>query len=369
MRDIHLAAFVYPAWHPTPYRGCLGPEWTEWELVQSAKPLFPGHHVVDVPLWGAYDDTDEKVVERQIATALGHGIQSFVFDAYWDHGPVLSESIDAAFLKRSSETTLLFALNLSPRLPRRTLPLPLSVDDACDRRDRDIADLSGQFIEWVEHCSMSYFGHGNYWRHRDCPVIFLFQYDQFVARFGGPRRSREIFRVANDILRSRGLGQLYVVGTTEDARSACQAKAAGLSALTSYNLLPAFDATRRPIQPFAAATRRQKEQWHRIGRASNITYLPSVAVGFDASCRGEWSGDVTIGGTSLRYPWYPIVDGYDAAIYRRALSDAASCARSLGPELATVMLTAWNEWSEGCALEPGKARGHDALSAVVALPR
>ena len=69
-QKIQLAAYVYPAWHKSSYRRLLGSTWTEWELIKSAKPMFFGHKLSELPLWGYYDDSDPCFVKRQINTAI-----------------------------------------------------------------------------------------------------------------------------------------------------------------------------------------------------------------------------------------------------------------------------------------------------------
>jgi len=56
---MRVAAYVYPGWHPIPERDAsFHPGFTEWELVASCRPRFPGHAQPRVPALGAYDDRD-----------------------------------------------------------------------------------------------------------------------------------------------------------------------------------------------------------------------------------------------------------------------------------------------------------------------
>lgn len=48
-----IAAYYFPGYHPEPRNNArFGPGWTEWKLVQAAKPRFAGHRQPRVPVWG-----------------------------------------------------------------------------------------------------------------------------------------------------------------------------------------------------------------------------------------------------------------------------------------------------------------------------
>lgn len=59
-----------------------------------------------------------------------------------------------------------------------------------------------------------------------------------------------------------------------------------------------------------------------------------------------------------------IIENHDAAQYRRWLGDAVSRVEDRPPEQRLVFLNAWNEWAEGCHLEPDQRHGHAFLDAT-----
>ena len=67
MKDIQIAVYYFPNYHADPRNEAVhGRGWTEWELVRSARPRFPGHRQPKVPLWGWEDEADPRVMARKI---------------------------------------------------------------------------------------------------------------------------------------------------------------------------------------------------------------------------------------------------------------------------------------------------------------
>ena len=108
-----MAAYYFPNYHTGDRRNIQnkGVGWSEWELVKTARPRFPGHDQPKVPLWGHTDEKDPKVMARKIRAASGHGIDCFIFDWYmYEDGPFLNRCLDEGFLKAKNADRLAFAL-------------------------------------------------------------------------------------------------------------------------------------------------------------------------------------------------------------------------------------------------------------------
>jgi len=69
---------------------------------------------------------------------------------------------------------------------------------------------------------------------------------------------------------------------------------------------------------------------------------------------------------SVRRTSATIIENHDAELYRRWLDDAVSRVAERVPEHRLVFLNAWNEWAEGCHLEPDKRHGLAFLDATAA---
>src|SRR5690606_6704533 len=111
--DITVAAYYFPNYHTGDSRNNLnmGNNWSEWELVEKAKPRFPGQQQPKTPLWGSVDEKDPKVMEMKINAAVESGIDCFIFDWYmYEDGPFLNRCIDEGFLKAENTSSIKFAL-------------------------------------------------------------------------------------------------------------------------------------------------------------------------------------------------------------------------------------------------------------------
>src|SRR4051794_20398076 len=88
-----LVALHLPQFHAIPENDeWWGQGFTEWSLVRSARPLFPGHAQPREPAdLGFYDLTVPGAVEAQAALAQRFGIDAFCFYHYWFAGRRLLE--------------------------------------------------------------------------------------------------------------------------------------------------------------------------------------------------------------------------------------------------------------------------------------
>src|SRR5208337_2419227 len=95
-----LAAYYFGNYHVDPRNEVAhGPGWTEWRLVQQARPRFAGHAQPKTPLWGYEDESDPKVFERKIKAASSAGLSAFIFDWYWyNDGPFLQAALEQGYL-------------------------------------------------------------------------------------------------------------------------------------------------------------------------------------------------------------------------------------------------------------------------------
>jgi glycosyltransferase involved in cell wall biosynthesis/glycogen synthase/SAM-dependent methyltransferase len=88
-KDIRAIALYLPQFHAIPENDeWWGKGFTEWTNVKRAKPLYHGHYQPHVPHHdiGYYDLNDETVLEKQAAMARAAGIEGFCFYYYWFNG-------------------------------------------------------------------------------------------------------------------------------------------------------------------------------------------------------------------------------------------------------------------------------------------
>lgn len=95
---------VFPLYFPQLYTIPENDNWwgdgfTDWKLVEAAKPLFPHHYQPRVPSLGCRDQSLPSTIKKQCELAKTYGISGFNFYHYWFDGKVLLDAPVSNLLK------------------------------------------------------------------------------------------------------------------------------------------------------------------------------------------------------------------------------------------------------------------------------
>ena len=105
MKKYDIAAFIWPSYTgDEPRTRIFWPEgYGEWQTVRAMTDRgYKGCRWPRKPLWGYVNEADSRVMEMQIACAVAHGVNVFIYDWYWyDNRPFLENCLNDGFLKDS----------------------------------------------------------------------------------------------------------------------------------------------------------------------------------------------------------------------------------------------------------------------------
>lgn len=370
---LDVAAYYFPNYHPDPRNDAWhGRGWTEWDLLAAARPRYPGHRQPITPAWGAFDESDPAWAAREIDLAADHGIDTFIFDWYhYEDGPYLQHALDRGFLRAANSQRLRFALmwanhdwlNIHPAafVNRSDVLAPGAVSPAA-------------FDRITDHVIADYFAQPNYWRLEGRPYFSIYDLGTFLAGLGGVDAAAQALRRFDDKTKSAGFPGVHLnvqVWGLKVLPSEVQVRdAASLVRTLSFASAGTYawvhhhnpDSAGFPIGSYAKAAADNFAAWRRYRDELPVPYMPTVQMGWDPSPRTVQSDKYENKG----YPWTAVLAGNTPEAFRAALLEARSFIESADGGPRTLVINAWNEWTEGSYLLPDTVTGMAYLEAVQA---
>lgn len=335
-------AFYLPQFYPFAENDFWwGRGFTEWTNVTKATPLFEGHYQPHLPTeLGFYDLRLREAQRSQIALAKAHAIDGFCFHYYWFGGKrLLDVPVDGFLNDRSADFP--FCLCFANENWTRAW-------DGADRevliRQEYAAGWEDAFVDGI----LPYLRDERYIRVNGNPLLVIYRPQQFPD----PRASAIAIRRA---ARARGVGELHL----------CAALVHGNWDFEGWE----FDAG---IE-FPPHNVRAPNLAHRIKSrrplTGNVFSFADVAAGYlehNYEARRVYRAVFPCWDNSARAGWKAqlILDGVPEN-YEIWLSQATEKTRRerIGDE-QIVFINAWNEWAEGCHLEPDIRFGRGFLEAT-----
>jgi lipopolysaccharide biosynthesis protein len=358
--NVKAIAFYLPQFHPIPENDrWWGKGFTEWTNVAQARPLFPGHYQPHIPAdLGFYDLRLEETRIAQAELAREYGIYGFCYYHYWFNEKMLLERPFNEVLA-SGKPDFPFCLCWANENWTR----------AWDGLERDVLisqdyanyDVSEHF-EWLQAA----FSDPRYIRIDNKPLFLIYRADQIPDLRERVRQMRE----AGRLLGHDGL-YLCAVKNTQFSLSDRQAIDAGFDALIDFQpnskQIPLIkrdfpeNASKFSLKNIRNLFLRRKPDYGCLSYQKFVQTIidsplpeqktfPSVFPSWDNSPRRN-SGPT-------------IIQNDDAALFGKLLSSSISKVQKYPAEERLVFINAWNEWAEGCHLEPDLRNGRKFLQAV-----
>ncbi|WP_341869797.1 glycoside hydrolase family 99-like domain-containing protein [Paraburkholderia caffeinilytica] len=324
----NVGVYYFPGWSPGAGKGNSDP-WSPIKRFPERKPLL-----------GWYDDSNQKVIAKQLEWMKDYGINFVTFDWYWEGGskPVAGAPISNYLHARDNHGIKFNILWANHAVFPRSLE---------------------EFDVMVDYWISNYFSSPNYLKIDDRPVVMVFSATEL-------ERSAQILHIDSALLLQmasrraieRGLRGIYFVASTlpEKGRISNALPKAGYDALTAYNYhagIHGMQYGRRLSHSYSELTGAYAENWNYIIEESELPYLVPVTAGWD---KAPWGGSED--------PAHDNSEG-SSEEFRQHLLEARDV-MTKNPERTkrTVIICCWNEFGEGSFIEPTKARGFSYLGAV-----
>lgn len=340
-----LIAFYLPQYHPIPENDASwGKGFTEWTNVTKAKPQFNGHYQPQLPTeLGFYDLRLRQSRRDQIKLAQEFGIDGFCYHYYWFSGKkVLNAPIDD--MLRDEDSDMPFCLNWANE----------NWTKRWDGADDDII-LAQSYAETDDldfiKSLIPFFKDPRYILIDGAPLLMVYTPQQLP----NPHQSLKTWR---EHCASVGIARLHVACCYTHGN--WDHKKFGFDSGVEF---PPHDGGVADIAPELdlAATfkglvfdyKPMAEKYLRRSYGPENSGFRGVVPSWDNTARKGTAATVVLNGTPANYEFW-LTSAID-----RTLLEFPRAERM-------IFINAWNEWAEGCHLEPCRKYERQFLEATLA---
>jgi len=292
-------------------------------------------------------DSDQRTIARQLELARSYGLYGFIVDTFigcQNSQPVeeLGATLDC-ISKLAFIEGVHFCLMSCLKLPRAILPVSKTIEET----GRQL-DLSFNTAKLIVDRVAQVWSNQNYIHIGGKPYLSLYG----LLKGQDCHLMHQFINSLRDYAYVTYRTELFLVGVGQIREDFEKLADAGFDELTQYAGLPNFNSAKtKPIQDYRSQLELQIEMWTTLSSLGLTNFVPSVAVGWDASIRGETVDSLSevIG----MYPYTPIVVNKSLKLFSVYLNQVyAYLTHQDGQDSKYLPIFAWNETGEGAALLP-----------------
>lgn len=341
--DVNLVAFFLPQFHPIPENDLWwGKGFTEWTNVVKARPLFSGHYQPHLPSdLGFYDLRLRATRQAQIRLAKAHGIDAFCYHYYWFSGRrLLNEPLDDMLADPASDMP--FCICWANENWTRSW-------DGSHRKiliaQRHLPDDDIAFID----SAMPFLKDPRYLTMDGAPLLIVYHPQSLPD-------SKKTLQIWRERCRGAGIPNLHLSAAMTQWNSEFLRYGfdSGVE-FPPHNLdCPSLSEPVEFLAPFLGRMWNYEDVAecflaHDYGPERNVfrTVFPS----WDNTARRDRRATIILNSTPENYEYW-----LSRAIHRTR--------QEFSGQKRFVFINAWNEWAEGCHLEPDQAHGLAFLEAT-----
>jgi 2-polyprenyl-3-methyl-5-hydroxy-6-metoxy-1,4-benzoquinol methylase len=340
--SVKYIAFYLPQFHPIPENDkWWGKGFTEWTNVAKAWPMFEGHYQPHLPAdLGYYDLRVPDVRRDQIAYARKFGIDAFCFHYYWFGGRRILERPVEEYLQDATADLPFCLCWANENWTRRWDASESEILIAQTYSPED--DLA--FIRGL----LRFFRDPRYVRVDGKPVLVVYRPQQLPDAQATVRRWRKVCQ-------DSGIGGIHLIAALTHGNWSFAEL--GFDAGVEF---PPHDVRVQnravdvknfvPLEGLVVQYTEVAERYLANDYRDRLVYR-GVYPSWDNTARLERRAVVTVDANPENYEQW----------LRRATNLTE---RERDPEHRLVFINAWNEWAEGCHLEPDQKFGLGFLEAT-----
>jgi lipopolysaccharide biosynthesis protein len=358
-----ILAFYLPQFHPIPENDkWWGYGFTEWTNVATACPRFKGHHQPQIPAdLGFYDLRLEETRVAQAELAARYGIDGFCYYHYWFNGKIL--------LGRPFDEVLSSG---QPDFPFCLCWANENWTRAWDGLEREIlieqkySDTdNNNHIDWL----IKSFYDNRYIKINGKPLLLIYRPDKIPE----PHRTIDLWKKS---VQSAGFDDLYLCAVKNGFMNIEEQSIInqGYDAIVDFqpnkddfpkskNLRQLFYDYSRILLP--------ESIYQKLKLSVSATKLINYQDLVEGKLKKSWPTDYykfpcvfPSWDNTARRKTPTIIQNTDPQEYERWLCHSIKLVQKYKPENRFVFINAWNEWAEGCHLEPDRQFGHALLEAT-----
>lgn len=362
--DYYVCAYVWPSCHDDSLaRKWIWPEGEgEWEVIRKGNPRFEGHYQPRMPLLGYGHDDDPEVVEKWIQLALGHDINTFIYDWYWFRdpdgysGPFLEDALDKGFLGAPSNGKMNFYLMYANHDVKYSYWNYHKWGAAADSLLFNPRIGMEDWRKVVDRVITKYFHLPNYVKIDGCPVFAIFNTGIFEQGFSSPEEAAAAMDYFREEVKKAGFPGLHVQLTPGGGSDPSSRPGGGWAGgIDRYKINSIAFYNMGGFNPdYEIQNRNAVRIRNRVDTLYSIPLFPTVSIGWDDTPRFPRKGEKDV--THINY------NPQIFEKYLKIAKDYADAHRDTQPPF--VMINAWNEWVEGSYLLPDQKWGYGYLDAV-----
>lgn len=357
-----VIAFYLPQFHPIPENDAWwGKGFTEWTNVAKAKPLFDGHYQPHVPAdLGFYDLRLEETRVAQAELAKEHGIAGFCYYHYYFNGKLLLERPFNEVLASGRPDFPFCLCWANENWTRRWDGLELDILAGQNYSDYDPA----LHADWMLHA----FRDQRYIKVNGRPLFLVYRADHIPG-------VDQVLRIWRNQVEKSGFAPPYIcaVKNNQYTLSDSDTIKAGFDAIVEFQPNP------KDLQGTATNLKKvtmirwfnniidklhlskilaKKSDWVEYDYArivERVAQKPTPVHKTFPCVFPSWDN------ASRRRFGITVIQNSNPSLYGKWLADALSRVDEYGSDEQIVFINAWNEWAEGCHLEPDLRNGRKFL--------